>query len=542
MPGHDIQSAALFINNVLTSKGYISESEKIYFGDSEARSDRNDTRIINTIYALINTIENDSKAKEAAQRKTGALERELERETNLRTRVESRYDALEKQIQTSQKKANNLEMMLDDEKNKSHELRETALRLQYSLQQFKLQSANELRRKDMELAWLRERVRDPRRASKSLAEFSSKTPTAISGSLASTRLAHLPTNPEDEQMKLHNELTSTNIALSQELTSFNSELVSENKLLFSLLNKVKVTIQNLTEGRIHEKLAGFDFVGKGNESDSAGVAIRAASSEELGEQVLLSIAQIRDILNSPNFVSLAELKEKETRVESLEFQLKEMTSNWEKALKTMEDWRAYRENRKSGGRNVNTGKNGLDDGQSSIANPRIRSTSEANLKRRTAHQSFGSSAQSTSTKGDNKIISQTETDEITKATVVYPNSNTVTVSPMRRSLIPDSKSTFKQATDPKRDLEYNDQALELSSTFTLVRTTAGSKPKLTSIDLTPKAAKRASNIGQFSRAPAPNLPSKIDSDYTASQKLEPKEVGSDERSTSGADVVASTGN
>jgi chromosome segregation ATPase len=326
----EIESAALYINNSLISKGYIRESERLLFKYADSSPEEqatNTSRIINTIYALLKTVESDAKIKDGANIKIQELQKGLERERTQYSRLESKYDALDNQFQAAQRAHESLESALRSEKSQAGRYKEAIVKNKNSVQQLKLKCSNELRRRDIEIARLKELLRDPRRSTRTGL-------TRTSGTLSTyDSYANVPESLQDSGQELIP-------VLSQQLIEYNAELTSENRILYSLLHKVNFTICDLTEGNSeYARTSGPD------PSNAAGVAVRAANAQDLGELILESLSQIRKVLNSPNFVSLAELKEKERQVKSLQLQLKEATENWQKALKTMDEWKSYRASR-----------------------------------------------------------------------------------------------------------------------------------------------------------------------------------------------------
>jgi hypothetical protein len=341
----ELNSAALFINNSLVSQGFLRDSERLKFGETEnpvGADAENERKIINVIYGLLNKIERDSKEREASTANLKEQQREYERETAKIARLTAKNDAGDKQLQSVEQLNNALESSLASAKKNSDEARAMVAQLKLVVQKSRLQFANELRKRDMEISRLKERLQDPRKV---------KTISGVSGTL-STSYNSFKGNVNgvaSGQVNTSGTIVSNGgaakdkSAVQRELISMNQQLVSENSTLLEILHSIQDDfISMVYSSSLIDKLPGLHLDGP---PDAAGVTQRAIGAKELGKRISICIQEVGNIIHSPNFVSLTELREKEKEVVAVKEELRDMTANWKKAIKTLEEWKKYKEKR-----------------------------------------------------------------------------------------------------------------------------------------------------------------------------------------------------
>lgn len=341
----DTDSAALYINNCLVSQGFIRDSERLQLGDSDKSEDSGDgenyRRIINVIYGLLNKVERDSKDKEQIMLKLKEQQRELDQKVAKIDRLNAKCEASGKQLFSVEKLNNALESSLASAKNKNDESKAMIAQLKLVVQKTRLQFANELRKRDMEISRLKERLHDPRKV---------KTIRGVSGSLSISYNsykghANSPSDvPGSTRIAVKSAETSKEkIAVQKELIALNQQLVSENATLLDILHNIQDGfVEMVYSTSLTDKLPEFHLDGP---SDAAGVTQRSVEAKQLGKRISICIDEVTNMINSPNFVSLIELREKEQQVNTLKEELKEMTVNWKKAITTLDQWKKYKEKR-----------------------------------------------------------------------------------------------------------------------------------------------------------------------------------------------------
>lgn len=335
MASRDLQSAAAYINSALVTKGYLKDDQLIEFASLGESKDNNkalvtnDTRIINVIYGLLDAADNDNNNSELQENRIAELEKRLERETMEKRKINSQLQAAERRIQADGLKLQQLQSSLKMSEVNHLNSKDDLNRLTALVGQLKTQFANELRRKDVEIGKIKQRLQDPRRvkthySSKgTLTKFDSRSPTIKAPESSSAQ--------EDVEK------------LSQILVQLNDVLVVENGLLLKELYKVNSDVcrANGNPPSLEE------FVWKGPHLNAAGVAKRTAHGNKISASIRSNLKQMIDLLNDPNVVSMDEVRKRDKTITQLTEKLRETTENWQKAIKTMDEWKKYRNSRAS---------------------------------------------------------------------------------------------------------------------------------------------------------------------------------------------------
>jgi hypothetical protein len=361
----DVRSAASYVNNVLVSKGYIRDDERLEFGRQEEDEER-DARTINVIYALLKTIDDDSKANEANAQLVKDFKRQREEESTRHERLQAKHAAMEKQVADLERESSNLRSSADGYHRAAEHQREQGVRLKSLIKQIRQQFANELRRRDVQIAKLKERLQDTSRRTRTL--------TGVSGTLSKSYNSYSTTalNPHDGE-------SEASAAISSELSAMNNALVAENNALLVMLHQIRDSISSVTDENrtaiISERTASYNDQPR----DVSEVLTRCQSTQELNEEVSDCISYITQALHSPNYVSVTELKDKENEIQRLKDQLLDANTNWQKALSTMEQWKKYRESR------------------SSINQPRMLRESTSHIRPSKSHANLDSKSSPTTT-------------------------------------------------------------------------------------------------------------------------------------------------
>lgn len=336
MTAERLQSAGEYINNVLVQKGYIREHERLVFateGDEDVRT--NTRRTVNVIYALLTTVEQSDRERETGAKRVRDAEDEAERAAKKLAHLEGKTDALERQVMAQEHANGATQRALAQEKKWKVHYKEQLGKAKSGMAQLQKRFETELRKKEIENSRLRERLLEPRRGMAS-------GPGTISSVLSSKYNSYGRGSAGDGQV------VDADPALSEEIYLVNRKLADENETLMAQLARVRSGIAQLTTGDVaHPDDMVWETSGP---DDSAGVAVLAARAQRVGDEVSASLGKISEILYAPNFVSLGEMRAKERENESLRHELADVTAKWQRALQTMEEWKALRSGSSSAGR------------------------------------------------------------------------------------------------------------------------------------------------------------------------------------------------
>lgn len=329
----DIKSAALYINNTLLAKGYISDEERLMFSsvdEGEIDHAKNDTRVINVVYSLLKTLERDTGAYEQVVTRANDMKQEITSNKTQIERLQNKLKAAEKEVQELRNERVSLRASADAFRAQAVDARETITRLKQTIRSSRTQFANEIRKRDIHISNLKERVHSLNRKTRPI-------PT-VSGTLSRSYNSYSGvTQSQAEEPSAAEKVADT-------LSKMNANLVEENGRLIGHLLQVRDAIASVTAGVRDSDDSGHVSRVSNHEvpSSAAEVLVRISNADQMTSEINQSIDRIDTIVNSPNFVSVTELKSRQRQVDSLSEQLEQMTLNWKKAVDTLDEWKKLR--------------------------------------------------------------------------------------------------------------------------------------------------------------------------------------------------------
>lgn len=306
-----MEAAAEFINHALVSKGFLL-NERLAFATVSKTPledpEENDMLVINTIYSLLQSLEKDSKAEENRLRRVADLEHDNDRlRDELRAKerqnheLQTRLAHEENALQNAKRDVLRLETQMKNE-------RGSLTRAKMAVDRFKQQSMVEMRKRDVRL----ERMRELARKGNHLSSDSLVTFT--------------PPSPDVRQL--------------------DNELIRDNKLLLSLVYRTIDDIDMLKRNAAEQPPSDSDLNTivqlSVSELQNGGTFSLNRTDDilQLSSTVAENLASLRDAL-SQRF-TLPEV-DTNSEIAILKRQLHESNENWHKAVKTMEEWKAYRQ-------------------------------------------------------------------------------------------------------------------------------------------------------------------------------------------------------
>uniref|UniRef100_A0A060T5W4 ARAD1B06732p n=1 Tax=Blastobotrys adeninivorans TaxID=409370 RepID=A0A060T5W4_BLAAD len=329
----DIKSAALYINNTLLAKGYISDEDRLNFSsvdEGEIDHAKNDTRVINVVYSLLKTLERDTGAYEQVVTRANDMKQEIASNKTQIERLQNKLKAAEKDVQELRNERASLRASADAFRAQAVDARETITRLKQTIRSSRVQFANEIRKRDIHISNLKERVHSLNRKTRPI--------PSVSGSLSRSY------NSYSGVTQFQTEEPSAVEKVADTLSKMNANLVEENGRLIGHLLQIRDAIASVTAGVRDGGDSGHVSRVSNHEvpSSAAEVLVRISNADQMSSEINDSIDRIDTIVNSPNFVSVAELKSRQRQVDSLSEQLEQMTLNWKKAVDTLDEWKKLR--------------------------------------------------------------------------------------------------------------------------------------------------------------------------------------------------------
>lgn len=395
---HDIESAASYINNALLSKGYIQNNELLEFmshqfvtsDDDEAAADdgtgveqdtdrpksnsgkltfdtavETDRRLLNLINQLLETIDSDATTRDRLAEQTNQAMRARESAELELHRLQTKYRSMETQLSNATRQVQSLETAKRGLENKCKATDDELTKLAHLHQNNKVKFGNELRKRDVALSKLKQRLQDPALRSKPL--------MGVSGSF-SKRLNSFTSGQQPSTGSGGSGATDVSESL---LTNFQA-LSKDNSMLYALCYKTKLVLDNMLSHGFEnpqielspEELDNIDGLGYDREagqdentspgestalvpsgSDIAKYSARAinrtTSISHLADETAASLELLSQQIHAMGtgaggMVPAEELERKEEEARQLKEQVEQATANWKQAVETMENWKKLR--------------------------------------------------------------------------------------------------------------------------------------------------------------------------------------------------------
>lgn len=312
-----MEAAATYINNTLVSKGYILE-ERLKFASiselSDAESAENDQLVINTIFSLLESLSKDSKAEEVRLRHVAELRSDNDRLRATNRSLEAKLDAVQTRLVNEEHASNLARREVTKLETAARNERGNLMRAKMAVDRFRQQSLVEIRKRDVRL----ERMKELARKGTAMASESIQ--------------AYTPPTPDVRQL--------------------DNELVTDNKLLLSLIYRTIDDIDMLKRNAITAK----DMPQKDDLRTVVQLSVlelqhggtfsltRTDNVYELASTLADNLMSLKDVLAQK--FTLPEI-DHDSEVAVLKRQLQESNDNWQKSVKTMEEWKAYRRGHQS---------------------------------------------------------------------------------------------------------------------------------------------------------------------------------------------------
>ncbi|KAK1824015.1 hypothetical protein LTR12_001548 [Friedmanniomyces endolithicus] len=343
MDHESLRTAATYLNKLLLARGLLRNGEPVDFvkpsKDSRAQ-------IINLVHDLILR---EDRGREQRQhiavtvrdlraedsRKSGDIEKLREKcEGHARDAVQAR--AGERTAKEECKKVERAVKSLQDQ----------TAKLKTSLAQVKTQCANDVRKRDLELARLKAHLQDQRRGNKTSLNAPSIT---ISSAHARSRPAFDASVRElgDPEYKLKQETTEFLTQLSQNLSDENDSLIGLVRGAVETMQELLgITAQQQKQMQYPDSAIGS--LGSNNPdlklpstTSQPHILLQAlpTSYESLASDLETALSHLKALLSNPNFVTVEEVEIREEEIARLREGWERMEQRWRDVLRMMEGWR-----------------------------------------------------------------------------------------------------------------------------------------------------------------------------------------------------------
>lgn len=328
MDHESLRTASTYLNNLLLSRGLLRNGEPVDFvkPSKESRA-----QIINLVHDLILREDRDKDQREHVANTLRQLRSEDARKTHEIERLQARSEESARataQAQQSERTAN-AEVKKVEKAMKA--LQDQATKLKTTLAQVRTQCANDVKKRDLELARLKTHLQGQQRGTRVGMAAPSMTATR-------KQTADSPHNVHDPTYSLKQETTEFLTQLSQSLSD-------ENDGLITLIRTALGTMHDLLGTQQQHPDSAIGSMGSDQDKQKSGTSLLQApptSYEVLAADLENTLEHLKTILTNPNFVSLEEFeKEVETRdeeIESLREGWEHMEQRWLEVLGMMQGW------------------------------------------------------------------------------------------------------------------------------------------------------------------------------------------------------------
>lgn len=202
-------------------------------------------------------------------------------------------------------------------------LRHEAARAKTLLAQVRTQCANDIRKRDVQIQKMKERLANPKRGTKSAMAC-----VTIVGGSGSGRSRVSGEEDLAGSRSLGQDTTDFLTTLSQGLADENDNLIA---LVRQTLATLKI-IQGLPDDGC------FPAMGEQAEDAENPVVAPPASFDALSDSLEEVLDSLRGVLNQPNYVPLEELEDRDIEIARLKQRNETLEEEWKKALELVEGW------------------------------------------------------------------------------------------------------------------------------------------------------------------------------------------------------------
>ncbi|EWC45796.1 hypothetical protein DRE_05133 [Drechslerella stenobrocha 248] len=320
----DSSSASKYLNNLLAARGLLKGGHKIAF-DSPAEDETTPSRIINLVHDLVRRRDKDADQKETLAMGIKALKESESKANTLADRYKSRCEELERRCATLQGQERVLNANVRSAEITAKALKDETSRLKVMVQQVRTQCANDIRKRDHQLAKLKDRLLEKSRGGRG-----NKQPTAFPGVALSGSAAFATTSQQGSYTDAATSGIPTDQTLTEDttaiLTELSQNLADENDTLVSMIQSTVTTLK---------AISGMDTdvdpeaeLEDGERNVIANDVSHAALSAEVDDV----LEHLKEMLTQPNYVPVEDLDMRDREIERLRAQLQGTLEAWKNAI------------------------------------------------------------------------------------------------------------------------------------------------------------------------------------------------------------------
>lgn len=331
MDSESLRTASTYLNNLLLARGLLRNGANIDFV-KPSRESR--AQIINLVHDLVLRSDRDKDRNEQLSFSLRGLRAEDTRKDAEIERLKTKGEEHAREAV----QARTAERVAKDEAKKVERnvkgLQDQVARLKTALAQVRTQCANDVKKRDLELARLKAHLQDQRRGNRA----GVVAPTMTMSGSGRRQHESSARDFKDPEYSLKEETTAFLTQLSQSLSD-------ENDGLIGLVREALATMKELLGLPANTQVMADSAIGSrgsGDEiSEGAHNIVHAlpTSYESLATELDSTLSHLRKILTNPNFVSVDEVEIRDDEIVRLRQGWEHMEKRWVDVLTMMDGWR-----------------------------------------------------------------------------------------------------------------------------------------------------------------------------------------------------------
>ncbi|KAI5858794.1 Afadin and alpha-actinin-binding-domain-containing protein [Tricharina praecox] len=339
MDPRDLKSASNYVNQQLASRGLL-RGNPIDFAKPSKDPD-NPARIINLVHELVQRRDREAEQRENLADTIRVLRNTETKQTSTIETMKEKIAELERKNGHLESQARSMTTTLRTTESSAKSLRDEALRLKSLLAQVRTQAANDVRKRDMQITKMKERLNDTRRGARPAAST-----IVIKTGDKPVRGTVREYDALGESVQSSTAAAAAAKALSDDTTDFlttlSQQLADENDNILALVRQCLSTlkaVQGLPDDD-HNPQTEEEAEGALNP-----VVAPPANLESLSMELDTVIGSLQELLNQPDYVPVEELAEKNEELAEKNEEINLLTQRntvlyeeWKKAIDLLDEW------------------------------------------------------------------------------------------------------------------------------------------------------------------------------------------------------------
>ncbi|KAL8973626.1 MAG: hypothetical protein Q9197_002132 [Variospora fuerteventurae] len=336
MDTRSLDTASTYINNLLLSRGLLRNGTPIDFATPEKAAGGTDAtmvKVMNLVHDLILRRDRDVDTLGNLSHTLQTLRSSSVQQTQSMARLEARNTDLDRQLALTGAQDETAKKSIKQAEAKAKALREELLKTKGSVCQIRQQCANDIRRKDQELARLKRHLEGRRGREGNGGQ--------IGVTVITPGISKPP--PGSRSVGNHVDLASSQYNLRQETTEFLTQLSQglsdENDALIGLVKDTLLSLRHL-QGLPQDPVLNPPDSNDVSKSNFTNVMMNPPPSyEALASSTEEVMANLHCLLTNPSFVPLEEVQIRDAEIQKLRAAWEKMEARWQETLALMGSWR-----------------------------------------------------------------------------------------------------------------------------------------------------------------------------------------------------------